>query len=83
MPPRSFRIFIRLLAITVLAVPVALRAQSTLIPVTTRRAIVFDHAGNYLYISTSDGFVKRYNIASNQIDASYSVGRERAVKPRD
>jgi hypothetical protein len=36
--------------------------QSTLIPVATRRGMVFDHAGNYLYISTSDGFVKGFNL---------------------
>src|SRR5436309_2478738 len=50
------------------------QAQSTLIPLTTRRDMVFDHGGNYLYISTSDGFVQRYNVATNQIDNSYNLG---------
>ena len=50
------------------------QAQSTLIPLTTRRDMVFDHAGNYLYISTSDGFVQRYNLTTKQIDNSYNLG---------
>lgn len=54
------------------AVPV--RAQSTLIPLTTRRDMVFDHAGKYLYISTSDGLVRRYNLATQQLDQSYNLG---------
>jgi hypothetical protein len=36
--------------------------------------MVFDHAGKYLYVSTSDGFVRRYNIATNQVDNSYNLG---------
>ncbi|PYK60894.1 MAG: hypothetical protein DME43_03970 [Verrucomicrobia bacterium] len=51
-----------------------LRAQNTLIPLTTRRGMVFDQAGKYLYITTSDGFVKRYNLATKKIDRSYNVG---------
>ncbi len=47
-----------------------LLAQGTLIPLTTRRDMVFDHTGTYLYVSTSDGFVKRYNIAAAQVDSS-------------
>jgi hypothetical protein len=49
-------------------------AQSTLIPLTTHRDMVFDHGGTFLYISTSDGFVRRYNIGTGAIDASYSLG---------
>jgi hypothetical protein len=49
-------------------------AQSTLIPLTTRRDIVFDHAGQHLYITTSDGFVQSYNLVSGTFDASYNLG---------
>ena len=49
-------------------------AQGTLLGVPKRRDVVFDHAGKYLYISTSDGLVKRYNLASHQFDGSYSLG---------
>src|SRR5436305_10645410 len=48
--------------------------QNTLIPVTTRRDMVFDHSGAHLYISRSDGLVQRYNVATSQIDNSYSLG---------
>src|ERR1700757_4852079 len=51
-----------------------LRAQNTLIPITTRRDMVFDHAGKYLYVSTSDGFVQRVNLSTKQIDNSYNLG---------
>jgi len=51
-----------------------MRAQSTLIPLTARRDMVFDHAGKHLYISTSDGLVRRYDLATNQIDNSYNLG---------
>src|SRR5438067_3059962 len=64
-----------LLALLLLAASVTeIFAQSTLIPINTRRDMVFDHGGNYLYISTSDGFVQRYNVATNQIDNSYNLG---------
>ena len=48
--------------------------QNTVIPLTTRRDMVFDHAGKYLYVSTADGFVRRYNIAAAQVDAEYNLG---------
>lgn len=51
-----------------------LRAQSTLIPVTQRRDMVFDHAGEYLYISTSDGLVRRYNLVKQQLEGSFVIG---------
>src|SRR5205823_14969258 len=51
-----------------------LRAQNTLIPLTTRRGMIIDQAGKYLYITTSYGFVKRYNLATKKIDRSYNVG---------
>jgi hypothetical protein len=50
-----------------------LLAQGTLIQLTTRRDMVFDHVGKYLYISTSTtpttlGQVKRYNLATGRLD---------------
>src|SRR2546430_2598713 len=51
-----------------------LRAQSTLIPLTTRRDMVFDHSGRYLYVTTSDGFVRRYSISTGQLEAGYNLG---------
>jgi outer membrane biosynthesis protein TonB len=61
-------------ALAILSSATNLPAQSTLIPSTTRRDMVFDHAGKYVYISTTDGYVQRYNLATNQIDASYNLG---------
>jgi hypothetical protein len=49
-------------------------AQSTLIPLTTRRGMVFDQAGTHLYITTSDGFVRPYNLITNQLEAGYNLG---------
>jgi hypothetical protein len=49
-------------------------AQSTLIPLPARRDMVFDHSGNYLYISTSEGWVRRYNIAAAQLEPGYNLG---------
>lgn len=48
--------------------------QGTLIPVTTRRGMVFDHAGNHLYIATSSGTVLAYNLTTNQVDNTYTIG---------
>jgi hypothetical protein len=55
------------------AAPADLRAQGTLIPVTTRRDMVFDHAGKYLYISTSDE-IQRYNLFTGQLESPYILG---------
>jgi hypothetical protein len=38
------------------------------------RDLVFDHAGKYLYASTADGVVQRYNVATGAIDETYEVG---------
>ncbi len=35
---------------------------------------MFDHAGNYLYVTTSDGLVRRYNLAHHKFDATYTLG---------
>jgi hypothetical protein len=36
--------------------------------------MVFDHAGKYLYVTTSDGFVRAYNLSTGQFDTSYNLG---------
>ena len=77
--PRLPRIFVRLgvlcvFGFTLIAETSLVYGQSTLIPLTTHRAMVFDHAGKYLYISTSDGYVQRYNLTTKQIDNSYQLG---------
>jgi hypothetical protein len=56
-----------------IAVPTRLSAQ-TLIPVTMRRDMIFDHAGNYLYISTSDGLIKTYNLSTGQVETAKDLG---------
>lgn len=63
--------FLSLLA----ASPSDLLAQGTLIPVPTRRDMVFDHVGKYLYISTSTtpGRVERYNLATGSLDTPYPL----------
>ncbi len=48
-------------------------SQSTLIPVLNRRDMVFDHAGRYLYITTSDGWVRRYNLATQELAPGYNL----------
>src|SRR5436309_2928380 len=49
-------------------------AQNLLVPLTTRRDMVFDHSGRYLYITTSDGWVRRYNLSTGQLEAGYNLG---------
>lgn len=39
-----------------------------------RRDMVFDHSGNYLYVSTSTGFVIRYNLVTQSADRAYYLG---------
>src|SRR2546423_520956 len=73
-PALSYPRAILLILISLATVAAEIRAQNTLIPLTTRRDMVFDHTGKYLYISTSDGFVQRYNLTTNQIDNSYNLG---------
>ncbi|HVF73183.1 MAG TPA: hypothetical protein VM940_16395 [Chthoniobacterales bacterium] len=48
--------------------------QSTFIPVSGRRDMVFDRAGKYLYISTTNGTVVRYNLLSSQLEGSFNLG---------
>jgi hypothetical protein len=51
-----------------------LRAQGFLIPDTTRRYMVFDFTGHNLYISTSTGLIKTFNLASRSFVRSYNLG---------
>src|SRR5215471_4424084 len=47
---------------------------STLIPITTHRDLVFDATRNQLDITTSDGKVQRWDVASQSLLSAYSVG---------
>ncbi len=40
----------------------------------TRRGIVFDHSGRYVYLSTSTGLVERYELATGRIEAICDLG---------
>jgi hypothetical protein len=51
-----------------------LRAQGVLVPVTERSDMVFDHGGKYLYITTTDGWVRRYNLATGKLEPGYNLG---------
>lgn len=67
--------FARFVAVSFLFIATGFsHAQSTLIPLTTRRDMVFDRTGNYLFITTSDGWVRRYNLGTGQLEAGYNVG---------
>lgn len=50
-----------------------LSAQSVLIPDTTRRDMVFDFTGQYLYITTSTGFVETYNLSTQAFGTIYNL----------
>jgi hypothetical protein len=51
-----------------------LRAQGFLIPDTTRRDMVFDFAGDNLYISTSTGLIKAFKLSTLSFGRSYDLG---------
>src|SRR5262249_26616564 len=51
-----------------------LRAQGFLIPDTTRRDMVFDFAGENLYISTSTGLIETFDLSSRTFGTSYNLG---------
>lgn len=48
--------------------------QSTLIPIADRRDLVFDPTRNYLYITTSDGDVERYDVNSRSLLTRFDAG---------
>ena len=50
------------------------RAQSVLLPSDTRRDLVFDHSGQHLYISNSNGIVQTYNLWTQQFGTNYNLG---------
>jgi hypothetical protein len=61
--------------------PSELLAQGTFIDVPTRRDMVFDHVGKYLYISTTEGQVKRYNLATGRFDSSLPPDPDSDIGP--
>jgi hypothetical protein len=50
-----------------------LRAEGFLIP-TVRTGMVFDHAGQNLYISDGDGLIKTLNLSTRTFGRSYNLG---------
>lgn len=74
-PHRYFRLAVLCsFAFTFLAAPGFLPAQGIPIPVKASRDMVFDFAGQRLYISTSDGFIQRYNVSTGQLETPFNVG---------
>jgi hypothetical protein len=41
---------------------------------TTRRDMIFDHAGQYLYLTTDNGLVERFNLANRTVDIVADLG---------
>jgi hypothetical protein len=58
----------------VMVVAEELPAQGFLVPDTTRRDMVFDFAGQNLYLSTSDGFIKTFQLSTLTFGTSYNLG---------
>jgi hypothetical protein len=50
------------------------RADGFLIGELTRRDMVFDSTGNHLYISSSSGTVRTFNLATRTFGATYNLG---------
>jgi hypothetical protein len=75
MPSRLRRFWLSVFLLGLLPVLASsVRAQGTLIPVPGARSYAFDHGGTYLYITTIDGFVKRYNLATGELITAYNLG---------
>jgi hypothetical protein len=53
--------------------PGELRAQGFLID-TVRTGMVFDHAGQNLYISDGDGLIKTFNLDTLTFQRAYNLG---------
>ena len=49
-------------------------SQSMLIPITKRRDMVFDYSGNFLYVSTSDGFVRTFDLSTLTLGSTFYFG---------
>jgi hypothetical protein len=52
----------------------SLHAQGFLISDTSRRDMVFDYAGQNLYISTSTGLIKTFNLSTRTFGRTYNLG---------
>ena len=50
-----------------------LRAEGFLIPA-VRTGMVFDHAGQHLYIADGDGLIKTFNLSTRTFGRSYNLG---------
>lgn len=72
--PRARIVALCLWVVAAIITQTAAQAQSTLIPLTTRRDMVFDHSGRYLYITTSDGWVRPYNLLTRQLEPGHNLG---------
>jgi hypothetical protein len=68
----SHAAWLRLLSFLLISIPVPASA-SVLIPISARKDHVFDNAHNLLYISTSDGSIQRYDIATNSLLSPFEV----------
>ena len=69
---RAFAVWLSLL-FTFAAISDGL-SQSTLIPLPTRRDMVFDQASQHLYITTSDGWVRPYDLVAGRLETGYNLG---------
>lgn len=49
-------------------------ADNVLIPLPSRRDMVFDRASGHLYITTADGWVRPFNIVTGELESGYSLG---------
>lgn len=59
---------------TALVPGLAAQTQIGFLQLPVRRDLVFDHAGRYLYITTTDGWIRRYNISTGALESGYNVG---------
>ena len=75
MRPLSLR-FLALFALFIggLSAPRYAIGGGVLIPANTWRHFIFDHAGHYLYMTMSDGWLRRYNLATAQMENGYYLG---------
>ena len=71
---RSVLVVCGLLAFLFILLCSCASAQGSLIAISNRRDIVFDHAGHYLYITAKDGWVRPYNLVTEQLETGYYLG---------
>src|SRR4051794_30088732 len=72
--PRRLAAFFLSVSAAITATSRERHADSRLIPLANRQAMVFDHASQNLYITTTTGTVQRYNLASSSIDKTFNLG---------